>query len=691
MAAQGVEIWTMSTHLLLYAIFLTLTVSDACSAQPQDLRLVVNGQAGKVSLRHFWQSTGFCPPLPHQSAEQFDLSADMEQNLAYIGAVPHRGIQQVRIHWLLDLVKVQRFSSGWLVYNFTFLDGMVELLHTNSLHPGFELMGNPSGLFTDMENKTQIYWWRDLTRQVAQRYINRYGLKYVKQWNFETWNEPDCHDFDGLKMTVQGFLNYYDACSEGLKAASPLLVLGGPGDGCDQTLRRLSGVGRGSAYREALFHHVVNGTNYFTGKRGVRLDYISLHRKGAGEASTILDEELKSMSDIRRRFPQLSNTPFYNDEADPLVGWSKPERWRATAAYAAMAVKVICQHQNILLAPNYPAINYTLLSNDNGFLSFHPHHFTQRTLLARFQMNQTGDSLLLAGTSGIKTRNNNNNNNSKVKYVTFVRKPIYAAMVLLSKLGDRQVFSALLDQTTLRPLRNTSYAGSMATVHTPSSTPSSDSLQWAAVVYSSSDTALPTTWGRLCFQWRIPTVNATDLMLAIYSINEKTSNPYFWWSGVFGKPDFPTLKQFEIMRKNEGPFRHSLRAASSDRTGKVEIRPLELREPHVLLFHLCHKSLSPPEQVTGLRIVNITAGQILILWSDATIHTKCIKTFEVDQLGRGWGTFRRINTEDTIVNLFVYATDMESQVQGQYRVRAVDYWGRPGPYSPITTYPSTRR
>ena len=33
---------------------------------------------------------------------------------------------------------------------------------------------------------------------------DQYGLGYVEEWNFETWNEPDCHDFDALNMTVQG-------------------------------------------------------------------------------------------------------------------------------------------------------------------------------------------------------------------------------------------------------------------------------------------------------------------------------------------------------------------------------------------------------------------------------------------------------------------------------------------------------
>ncbi|KAK2527680.1 hypothetical protein Q9233_007805 [Columba guinea] len=59
-------------------------------------------------LQHFWRSTGFCPPLPHSRADLFDLSKDQEMNLAYISSIPHGGIEQVRIHWLLELVAFSR-------------------------------------------------------------------------------------------------------------------------------------------------------------------------------------------------------------------------------------------------------------------------------------------------------------------------------------------------------------------------------------------------------------------------------------------------------------------------------------------------------------------------------------------------------------------------------------------------------
>lgn len=68
-----------------------------------------------------------------------------------------------------------------------------------------------------------------------------------------------------------GFLNYYDACSEGLRIASPMLRMGGPGDSFHPLPR--------SPLCWSLLRHCANGTNFFTGEVGVRLDYISLHKK----------------------------------------------------------------------------------------------------------------------------------------------------------------------------------------------------------------------------------------------------------------------------------------------------------------------------------------------------------------------------------------------------------------------------
>lgn len=75
-------------------------------------------------------------------------------------------------------------------------------------------------------------------------------------------------------------------------------------------------------------------------------------------------------------------------------------------------LQVITQHQNLLISKANNTINYTLLSNDNAFLSYYPHYFTQRTLTARFQMN-----------------------NTKPPHIQMVRKPVLTVMGLLALLG----------------------------------------------------------------------------------------------------------------------------------------------------------------------------------------------------------------------------------------------------------------
>lgn len=56
------------------------------------------------------------PPLPHNQADQYDLSWDQQLNLAYVGAVPHGGIEQVRTHWLLELITARWVTEAEAVW-----------------------------------------------------------------------------------------------------------------------------------------------------------------------------------------------------------------------------------------------------------------------------------------------------------------------------------------------------------------------------------------------------------------------------------------------------------------------------------------------------------------------------------------------------------------------------------------------
>ena len=66
-----------------------------------------------------------------------------------------------------------RIVNGSIVYNFTDLDNLIDLLYQNGLKPGFELMGNPGGLFKDFDTRTDVFMWKDLVTQVTQRYVGR--------------------------------------------------------------------------------------------------------------------------------------------------------------------------------------------------------------------------------------------------------------------------------------------------------------------------------------------------------------------------------------------------------------------------------------------------------------------------------------------------------------------------------------
>lgn len=623
----------MSPPPLLLVLQLLVAVRSCAAA---DVTITVEADRRTAELRHFWTSTGFCPPLPHTDAYLFDLSPDQQQNLALVGSVPHQGIQQVRIHWMMELVSAQDVG-GEVHYNFTHLDQLVELLWINGLQPGFELMGSVNGFFTDFEDKWQVFEWRNLVFLTASRFIDRYGLEVVSQWNFETWNEPNNHDFDNVSISIQGFLNYYDACSEGLRAASPQLRFGGPGDSCHSPPH--------SPFCWALLQHCDNGTNYFTGETGVRLDYIALHKKGGGASLAILQEELQTMEEISRRFPRFRTRPLFNDEADPLVGWSKPLQWRADVTYAAMVVKVIQQHQDLLLSDPNNTFNYRLLSNDNAFLSYHPHPFSQRTLTARFQVN-----------------------NTQPPHVQLIAKPVLTVMALLALLGETQVAAGVHSS-----VGRSSTLGVLASCHQGAAGGSgADSWQAVALIFNSDDNRTSNASDDV-------TVSLTGLQAqpglryVTFYLDNQVSNPFLLWQEM-GRPDFPSVEQFRRLRSQQEPQRQGPYDVPAGGTLTLKAR---LSLPSVLLVHVCARPKATPSQVSGLRFIRVTRGQVLLVWSDINVQSRCVKTFQVEFSGAD-GDFHRING-DTIFTSFLYSPEAQ-EVVGLYRVRAVDYWDRPGPF-----------
>lgn len=319
-----------------------------------------------------WRWTGFTPAT-------LLLRDDMEQMLRYCGSVPRQGITYVRIHYLLNLVKAKNLGTDQPIYDWGLLEKGFDRLVENRLVPFVELMGNPSGYFTNYEDPDQARAWKLLVRDLVRHFTGRYGQKEIQKWYFETWNEPDV---GWWKQSTASFLVYYDACSEGLREADPTLPFGGPGTTIPLSERL-----------RALLQHVDTGKNFFTGEP-VRMDFLSIHEKGAWQSPHDLPIRPEKMVALTRRLqtyladhhPRLLKIPLMNNECDPMVGWADPHTWHAVPFYPAIMTKTLVQHLETLV--DQDGSSFTLLGNDHGFVG----DWSQRTLLCRFAASREPDA-----------------------------------------------------------------------------------------------------------------------------------------------------------------------------------------------------------------------------------------------------------------------------------------------------------
>jgi L-iduronidase len=477
-------------------------------ATPAATGLTVHADQVVGALPKFWRSTGFTPA-------ELLLLPEMRQVLTFLAAVPNRGVEFVRIHYLLNLVAGARSSVG-IAYDWSLLDEALDVLLRRGLRPVFELMGNPSDLFDDFESPDQLRAWRDLVTELAARCVRRYGHDEVRAWTFETWNEPDLPFW---RWGERGLLNHFDACRDGLDAVDPAFRLGGPA-----TARTLSPMFR------AFLAHCDKGMSALTGEAAGRLDFISVHEKGAPAHDedltprplAMIERELMAVAYIRENHPRLANLPFVNDEADPQLGWQTPHTWRALPYYAALVVRIADQHRRFLADAHGVA---TEITNDHGFLG----GWGQRTLFAYFgprafphaQADHRTDLAAVRGATA-----------APVPF-ELVKKPALAAMEFLGLVGPQ--LCAITPENSLDP--GGEGLGLLATRW------AEDRL--AILVYNSIDRIWASGEQRLSLALR--GLRPGTYALAAFQVNDARTCAFHLWD-EWGAPDRPTADQFARMR-----------------------------------------------------------------------------------------------------------------------------------------------
>jgi len=151
----------------------------------------------------------------------------------------HIKFDYIRGHGLLtDDVGIYRDRKGvGPVFNFTYLDRIFDSFLSQKIKPFVELGFMPNDLASGTQ--TQFYWkgnvtppkdygqWQNLIKTLLKHLINRYGIKEVRSWPIEVWNEPDLAIF-WQNGDQQEYFKLYRQTAEAIKEVDSQIQVGGP-------------------------------------------------------------------------------------------------------------------------------------------------------------------------------------------------------------------------------------------------------------------------------------------------------------------------------------------------------------------------------------------------------------------------------------------------------------------------------
>lgn len=600
----------------------------------------------------YWKSTGFSP------ADLLDYP-DMEMTLDYLKA--SGAIAYVRPHYLLDHVKIESFASERQEIDWTGLDSKLDKVVGADLKLIFELMGNPGDREIDFAADADLHAWKDFVRDLALHYMDRYGREVVESWYFETSNEPDLEHF--WKHGMVRFLNYYDACSEGLREANPDIRFGGPG----------TALGASATFK-LLLEHCSWGRNYFTGEKGVRIDFISTHRKNTPHE--MIRDEMEVWNYVGESFPSHSSEwPLMNNEADPIAGWGIPYYWRTGPWYGAFILQTVELHnRHILDSISNP---YLILSNDHGFLG----SWGKRTQLARFIPGDNDQVMKGAsGTGGGREVPVEEDRRNPVDRFYLVKKPSLTVMSLMNLFGELR-FDVLGMNDKLFP-----NAGAIVS--------QSSKGDLILALFNKPEMDLRLIKGTPTMEPPVEHLKqlsgqGVEISLELQGIPEDTyklihyrfddthSHAYRNWLQM-GSPEDPDMDEYRELAASMEPEIME-RADLQIRDGRHQVK-IAFPSSGVSFIILARKG-GKPERVTGLshKLYKGLNGEDMVMLSWDQAPEARVRTYEVYARGPGDSSFRKVNQGNLLASGFAHAVlDAKGY---RYKVRLVDYWDRNGAFS----------
>ena len=202
-----------------------LAQAPAGSASPST---AIEIDCGKVAgeLPHYWEKAAGSDRTVVGLREQW------RQDL--VRAHRDTGMQSVRCHGLFD-DEMGIAAHGAGNFNFLYVDQIYDFMLDNGVRPFVELSFMPEA-FASSANRIFAYKgntsppkngkdWYDMLHAFTDHCVKRYGLKEVRGWKFEVWNEPNIDFWAG---TQEQYFELYRQSVTAIKDIDAQLQVGGP-------------------------------------------------------------------------------------------------------------------------------------------------------------------------------------------------------------------------------------------------------------------------------------------------------------------------------------------------------------------------------------------------------------------------------------------------------------------------------
>ena len=300
-----------------------LFISSWVYAQENGFIIEVDQVVGENT--EFWKAAGSDHLFYHslKPAGRFLLKRMREKNSHHYLRSHHTFNQDLKHGVIRGQNVYSEDQEGNPVYDFSNLNKVFRSYVENGIKPIVEYdylpellinrgtqssQGNDEGMTIINTGPNDWKKWSDLMKATIQNFIDQFGIEEVRSWYFEVWNEPDGWPEDQLEV----FYKMYDVFVDAVTAVDSKLRVGGPACYHEYFLK-------------PFLDHVVNGTNYVTGEKGTRIDFISYHIYGLSgkwlNKEPHIQPQVQRFSQsvlwlqrLMRSFPSLKGTAFHLNE-----------------------------------------------------------------------------------------------------------------------------------------------------------------------------------------------------------------------------------------------------------------------------------------------------------------------------------------------------------------------------------------